>query len=144
LPFDSIAPVGKIVTEKIIMEYDSLLVVTFYDRFKKPLANNAGIRVMDQQNRVHDMQTDEQGQVEINRFLYHRIFLEPVLSIYGVAHAIDVARESIQVYLNLPHFFLYQTGTKSEKPQPFYLQQRRGGLYRPGARVPTYRNQSTN
>jgi hypothetical protein len=139
LPFDSIAPINRVVSEKIIMEYDSLVTVTFYDRFKEPLATNWGVGVVDKNNKVHEIRTDEKGQVEVNRFIYHNIVLIPILSLYGKSAGIDLGRESLSVYLNLPRLFLKHREVTIEKPRKLTLQLKRDGLYKPKAKVASYR-----
>jgi hypothetical protein len=139
LPFDSLAPFYRIVSERIIMEYDSMVTVTFYDRFKRPIANNSGVRVVDVNNKAFEIWTNEHGQVEVNRFTCNRIFLKPLHSIYGAAAVIDLGREALSVYLNIPDLFLDNTRIKLEESKTLDLLLKEDGLYEPKAKVASYK-----
>jgi hypothetical protein len=139
LPFDSLAPFYRIVSERIIMEYDAMVTVTFYDRFKIPIANNSGVRVVDANNKAYEMRTDEHGQIEVNRFIYKRIFLASLHSIYGASAGIDLGREALSVYLNIPGLFLDNTRIKLEEPKALDLLLKKDGLYEPKSRMASYK-----
>lgn len=121
------------------MEYDSIVTVTFYDRFKQPLASNFAVRAIDQDNKLHEMSTDENGQVEVNRFRYSKVVLMPLLSIYGPSASVDLARECVSVYLNLPRIFLDTTEATVERGKKMILQLKHDGLYMMNANVPSYK-----
>lgn len=69
LPFDGIKPIAKIIQEENRNKNDSIIDITFYDRYKKPISFNFGIRIGDKSNQVHEIWTDEHGQIQVNRFL---------------------------------------------------------------------------
>jgi hypothetical protein len=138
LPFDSLVPVGEVVRAKTADD-DSLVTITFYDRYREPLRSNFGVRVADTGNTVHEMWTDEAGQIQVNRFLFRNVVLNQFLTIYGEIGGIDIGKESLFVYLNLPRLFLEYPELKLDKPKAMDLQLRQDGLYNPKMKAIIYK-----
>jgi hypothetical protein len=139
LPFSDIKPISKIVKTKIAEPKDSFVVITFYDRFKKPLSFNFGVRVSDTANKVHEMWTDETGQVRINRFMFKYVSLIQLLSIYDEVDGIEVNNAHLNVYFNFPDLFLQYPEIKVERPKKLVLYVKQDGLYYPKAKQASYR-----
>ena len=131
LPFDSIAPIKKVTQVTSKESSDSIVTFSFYDRFGEPLNTNFGIRVADTSNKVHEMWTDEKGQIQLNRFIYKNITLIQFLSIYGEAAGITLENKSLNVYLNLPKVFLDYPELTLDKPRKLNLKLKPNGLYDP-------------
>lgn len=129
LPFDSLRPINKIVEEQKAEENDSMITITFYDRYMEPLEVNVGIRLGDTSNQVKENWTDERGQIEINRFAFKYISLAQFLAIYGETNAIAIGNRSLKVYLNLPRLFLDYPELKVDERQPYSLQLKGKALY---------------
>jgi hypothetical protein len=128
LPFDSINPVANI-TEESVKEGDSLITITFYDRYNRPLGINFGIRLGDTSNQVHEMWTNEIGQIQINRFLFNYVSLVQFLTMYRETDGIAIRQKSLKVYLNLPEQFLIHSELQIDRPRRMNLQLRQDGLY---------------
>jgi len=129
LPFDSILPINKIVEGKRLEGLDSILTIALYDRYKKPVSLNFGVRLADTSNQVHEMWTDESGQIEVNRFVFKELALVQFLAIYGEANGIVIKNNSLDIYLNLPGLFLQYPELQLDKPQKVNLRLSSQGLY---------------
>jgi hypothetical protein len=106
LPFDSINPVARITEEESVNESDSLITITFYDRYNRPLGINFGIRLGDTSNQVHEMWTNETGQIQVNRFFFRNVSLVQFLTMYRETVAIAIGQKPLKVYFNFPEQFL--------------------------------------
>ena len=129
LPLDSIHPVAKIAEEETVKESDSLITITFYDRYNSPLDINFGIRLGDTCNKVHEMWTNEIGQIQVNRFLFRYVSLVQFLTMYREIDGIAIDQKSLKVYLNLPEQFLIHSELQIDKPKRMNLQLKQDGLY---------------
>lgn len=129
LPFDSIKPIAKIIQEEKAEENDSLVTITFYDRYNHPLGFNFGIRLGDTNNQVHEMWTDETGQLKVNRFLFRYVSLVQFLTMYRETDGIPIGQKSLKVYFNLPEQFLMYPELQLDRPRKLNLQLKQNGLY---------------
>lgn len=105
------------------------MTIALYDRYKKPVSLNFGVRLADTSNQVHEMWTDESGQIEVNRFVFKELALVQFLAIYGEANGIVIKNNSLDIYLNLPGLFLQYPELQLDKPQKVNLRLSSQGLY---------------
>lgn len=129
LPFDSINPVAKIISEESVSETDSIITITFYDRYNRPLGGNFGIRLGDTSNQVHEMWTDDIGQIHVNHFHFKYVSLVQFLTMYRETDGIAIGQKSLKVYLNFPEEFLIHSELQIDRPPKMNLQLRQNGLY---------------
>jgi hypothetical protein len=138
-PFDSITPIKEVVQLKSVGGKDSIVTITFYDRFGQTLNTNFGIRVADTSNTIHEVWTDEEGQIQVNRFVFKNVGLIQLLTIYGEAPGIPITGNSLNVYINLPKLFLENPELKLDKPLKLNLQLKQDGLYNAKSKAVVYK-----
>jgi hypothetical protein len=138
LPFDSIKPVAKIIQEENAKANDSLITITFYDRYNRPLGFNFGIRLGDTSNQVHEMWSDEIGRIQVNRFQFKYVSLVQFLTMYREVDGIPIRQKSLQVYLNFPLEFLTYPELRVDQPRKLNLQLTPKGLYSITSKVIVY------
>jgi hypothetical protein len=139
LPFDSIAAIKEVVNVNNASGNDSIVTISFYDRFGKSLNGNVGIQLLDTNNKVHEVGTDEKGQIQVNRFIYKTLIPLQVLTIYGKSEGIPIGKESINIYLNLPKLFFDYPELKLDETPNMILELGKKGLYNPATKGLVYK-----
>ena len=74
--------------------------------------------------------TNDNGELEINRYKFKGIILTTLASIYGQATPIEVGSHSLDIFLNLPELFLFPTDVNIDQMEKLNLTLRKDGLYK--------------
>ena len=133
LPIRKLKPMKKIVLLRALKDGDSIVTVTFYDRYGERLRGNKML-LADTGNKIHEVATDGKGRLTINHFIYGDLLVPQFLSIYGEISGIPISSHSLNIYLNLPGLFLEYSNPTQDKTQKLNLLLRRHSLYDSGSK----------
>jgi hypothetical protein len=131
LPFSVLQPIRKIKRSEASDLNDSIITITFYDRYDKPLHYNFNIIVLKMSGEDWYPATDENGQLALNRKTDRDVVINSLLNIFGQSPSIVNGDEStIEVYLDLPDLFLGITEVTLKKEKQSQLILKKNKLYK--------------
>lgn len=137
LPIDSLQPFKEI--KRFKDSNDSIITITLYDRYDKPLSYAINLEAIDNSGKQHGAYTDEDGRVFLDRKLYKDLHILPLLWIYGQQPTIGIGDENnIEVHMALPSLFLIYKEISIDKGSKLQLILKKDGLYRMNGKTKVY------
>ncbi|TMI72800.1 MAG: hypothetical protein E6H09_09280 [Bacteroidetes bacterium] len=130
LTFDSMPPLREVRRSNITEKNDSVITIKLFDRYDQTLAYNFNIQLVDTSSQFSNGMTNDNGELEINRYKFKGIILTTLASIYGQATPIEVGSHSLDIFLNLPELFLFPTDVNIDQMEKLNLTLRKDGLYK--------------